>query len=180
MRVYIAVVTTALTFLVIAGGCTSEASQPVDPSRMPGNEAEGFPFEQALVACIQDNGIDSELKPNGVVSSDKYNTLSREEWRSLSDLCDQRLEDEGFVVHQEPSDELTERSYNAWVAFRECLIDQKIAVPELVSLETYAENRAIVGELIKDLIREDGAAFLDAYSKCPQPDRFLIVNVVGE
>ena len=29
-----------------------------------------------------------------------------------------------FVVHEEPSDESTERSYNAWVDFRECMIDQ--------------------------------------------------------
>lgn len=168
MRGYKIIVATTFTFLIVlvlAGGCTSDVSRPVDPNRMPGNAAEGFPFERALVACIQDNGIDSVLRPNGVVSSDKNNTLSRQEWRALRDLCERRLEDEGFVVHQESSDELTEHSYNAWVTFRECLIDQEIAVPELVSLESYAENRAIVGELIKDLIREDGAALLNAYSK---------------
>lgn len=145
-----------------------------------GNAADGFPLEQAFVACIQDNGVDSELLPNGVVSSDKNDTLSPEEWRDLADLCDQRLEDEGFVVHEEPSDETTERAYNAWVDFRKCMVDQGIALGELISLESYAANPAFVGELLSAAVREDLVAFSAAHARCPSRNGFVSINVVPE
>ncbi len=58
-------VATTTVLLAVAGGCSSDGDQPVDQSRRPGNAADGYPLERALVACIQDNGIDSELRPDG-------------------------------------------------------------------------------------------------------------------
>ena len=156
-----------MALLVVAGSCSSsDEDQPVDQSRRPGNAAEGYPLERALVACIQDNGIDAELLPDGSVSS-KSGTLSREEWRALRELCFQRLEDQGFIVHEEPSDELTERTYNEYVSLRECLIDQGFAIPELASLESFAANPESVINFIDTAIREDPTAFVKAYEKCP-------------
>ncbi len=150
----------------MAIGCSSDEHTPVDQSRRPGNAAEGYPLERALVACIQDHGIDSELRANGSVSSDKNGTLSREEWRALRDLCFQRLEEEGFIVHEEPGEELTERSYNGFVALRECLIDQGIAIPELASFEVFSANPESAGNLLSAAAREDPEAFDNAYAKC--------------
>lgn len=172
-------VAVAVTVLVVASSCSSDKDQPVDQSRRPGNAADGYPFERALVSCIQDNGIDAELLPDGVVASDRNGTLSREESFALHDLCDQRLEDAGFVVHAEPSDESTERSYNAWVAFRECLIEQGIAMPELVSLESYAANPDSVGNLLNAALREDLGAFMEANANCPS-NGLVGITVIGE
>jgi hypothetical protein len=152
----------------------------VDQSRRPGNAADGYPFEQAFVACIQDNGIDAELLPDGAVYFDRNGTLSQEESYALNDLCNQRLQDEGFVVHEEPSEESTERTYNAWVAFRECMIDQGIALGELVSFESYAANPESVGSLLSAELRENFTAFKEAYDKCPSRIGFISIGVVGE
>ena len=165
--------------LLVVGGCTSDGDQAVDQSRRPANAAEGYPLERALVACIQDHGIDAELFPDGSVHSDKNGTLSRDESRALSDLCFQRLEDEGFVVHEEPSEESTERTYNAWVAFRECMIDQGIALGELVSLESFAANPGPVGDLLSAAVRENFTAFKEAYDQCPSRIG-ISISVVGE
>ena len=173
-------VAATMVLLAVAGGCSSGGDQPVDQSRRPGNAADDFPKQRAFVACIQDHGIDSELLPDGVIHSDRNGTLSREEWRALSDLCDQRLEDEGFVLHEEPSDESTERTYNAWVAFRECMIDQGIALGELVSFESFAANSESVGNLLSAKLREDLTAFKEAYDKCPSRIGFIRISVVGE
>ncbi len=152
----------------------------MDQSRRPGNAADGFPMERAFVACIQDNGIDAELFLDGSVHIDRNGTQSRAELSALSDLCDQRLEDEGFVLHEEPSEEMTERTYNAWVAFRECMIDHGIALGELVSLESYAANPESVGDLLIAAVREDLGAFKEAYDKCPSRIGFANISVVGE
>ncbi len=153
--------------LVVAGGCSSsDEDQAVDPNLRGGNAAAGFPMEQALVACIQDNGIDAELLPNGAVLSDKNGTLSREESHELSDLCFQRLEDQGFIVHEESNDELTQSDYAALAAFRECLIDHGIAIPELASFESLAGNPEL-GNVFGSVAREDPLAFEEAYANCP-------------
>ena len=173
-------VAATMVLLVVADGCSSDGDQPVDQSRRPGNAADGFPLERAFVACIQDHGIDAELFPDGSVHIDRNGTLSRDESFALSDLCDQRLEEEGFVVHEEPSDESTERTYNAWVDFRECMIDQGIALGELVSLESFAANPESVGNLLSAKLREDLTAFKEAYDKCPSRTGFIRISVVGE
>ncbi|MDE0065445.1 MAG: hypothetical protein OXN44_01080 [Acidimicrobiaceae bacterium] len=160
-------VVAVIPLLVVAGSCSSDGDQTVDQSRRGGNAAEGYPLERALVACIQDQGIDAELLPNGVVESDKNGTLSREESRALSDLCYQRLEDEGFILYEEPSAESIERSYNAWVVSRECLIEEGIPIGELVSFESYVANPESVANLLRAAIREHGTAFAEAYEKCP-------------
>lgn len=171
----------AMTLLVLAGGCSSDGGdEPTAQSRSPDNAADAFARQKAAVACYQDNGIDSELLPDGSVHSDRNGTLSREEWRALNDLCNQRLEDEGFVVHEEPSDETTERSYNAWVAFRECMVDQGIALGELVSLESYAANPESVGNLLSAQLRENLTAFKEAYDNCPSRTGFINIGIVGE
>ena len=169
-----------MVLLAVVGGCSSDGDQAVDQSRRPGNAADDFPMERALVACIQDNGIDAELFPDGSVHIDRNGTQSRVELNALSDLCDQRLEDEGFVVHEEPSEESTERSYNAWVAFRECMIDQGIALGELVSFESYAANPDSVGSLLSTELRKNFTAFKEAYDKCPSRIGFINISVVGE
>lgn len=157
-----------MTLMVVTGGCSSsDEDLTVDPNLRGGNADAGFPMERALVACIQDNGNDAELLPNGAVLSDTNGTLSLEESRALSELCFQRLEDEGFVVHEEPSDELAERSYKGLVALRECLIKRGIAIGELVSFESFAADRESVGNLFDAAIREDPAAFAEAHEKCP-------------
>ncbi len=173
-------VAATMVFLVVAGGCSSDGDQLADQSRRPANAADDFPKRRAFVACIQDNGIDAELLQDGVVEYDRNGTLSREESRALGDLCHQRLEDEGFVVNEEPSDESTERSYNAWVAFRECMIDQGIALGELVSFESYAANPDSVRDLISAAFRENLTAFKEAYDKCPSRRGFIGISVVGE
>ena len=172
-------VAATMVLLAVAGSCSSDGDQPVDQSRRPDNAADGFPKQRALVACLQDHGTDAELLPDGVVSFGSKGTLSREEWRALSDLCDQRLEDEGFV-REEPSDEMTERTYNAWVAFRECMVDQGIALGELVNLESFAANSESVGDLLIAAVREDLVAFKEAHDKCPSRIGFASISVVGE
>ncbi len=170
-------VAATMVLLAVAGGCSSDGDQPVDQSRRPGNAADRYPFERALVACYQDNGIDSELLPDGVIH--RSGTLSREESRALSDLCDQRLEDEGFILHEEPSDGSTERTYNAWVAFRECMIDQGIAIGELGSLESYAANPKPLGNQISAALHEDLGSFKEAYDQCPSRRGLISISVAG-
>lgn len=149
----------------------------MDQSRRPGNAADGYPFERALVTCYQDNGVDAELLPDGVIHHDA--TLSRGESLALSDLCDQRLEDEGFVLHEEPSEESTERTYNSWVAFRECMIDQGIAIGELGSLESYAANPKPLGNQISAALHQDLGAFKEAYDQCPSRRGLISISFVG-
>ena len=171
-------VAATVVLLAVAGSCSSEGDRPVspvDPSRRPGNAADGYPFERAFVACLQDHGSDAELLPDGVVSFGSKTILSRDESNALRDLCDQRLEDEGFV-REEPSDEMTERTYNAWVDFRECMVDQGIALGELVSFESFAANSGSVGDLLVAAVREDLAAFKEAYKKCPSRIGFATIN----
>lgn len=162
---------------VVTGSClSSNEDQPVDKSRLPGNAAEGYPVERALVACIQDNGIDSELLPNGVISSDKNDTLSVEEMRALYGLCEQRLEAQGFVLHEEPSDELTERNYKRMVAFRECLIEQGITIGEFGSLESHTANPRAMGKLLSAAVREDVKAFAEAQANCPSHEGLVSIT----
>ena len=156
--------TLALLFLTI--GCSSEESEPVDASRRPGNKAEGFPFERAMAACIQDNGIDAELFPDGSVHFDSKGTLSREESRALSDQCHQRLEDEGFIVHEEPTNESRERNYNEHVALRECLVGLGYAIPELPSFKTFVGDPNAMAPFHYAL-RERGVALVEDINACP-------------
>ena len=172
-------VAATMVLLAVAGGCSSDGDQPVDQSRRPGNAADDFPLERAFVACIQDHGIDAELFPDGSVHIDRNGTLSRDESFALSDLCDQRLEEEGFVVHEEPSDESTERTYNAWVDFRECMIDQGIAIGELGSLESYAANPKPLGNQISAALHEDLGSFKEAYDQCPSRRGLISISVAG-
>lgn len=119
-----------------------------------------------MVACLQDNGIDAELLPNGSVHADSQGTLSIQESRALSELCHQRLEDEGFIVHEEPTDESRERGYNEIVALRECLVEKGYAIPALVSFETFVAHPAETANLFDDAIREGGVAFVEEFNKC--------------
>lgn len=78
------------------------------------------------------------------------------------------LEDEGFILPEEPSDEWTERNhYDTFVAFRECLIEQGIAMGESVSFETFTENPGSLGKLLRAAVLDDIVAFKEAHTKCP-------------
>ena len=178
-------VAAAMALVVLTGGCWSDGgSEPTAQDWSPGNTIDYSAMERdreakqrAWVACYQDNGIDSELMPDGGVHSDRNGTLSREELRELSELCQQRLEDEGFVLRQERSDEF---SYKAWVDFHACMADQGIALGELVSFESYSANPSSVNELLMTQIRKDLWAFKEAYDNCPSRIAVIGLGIVGE
>ena len=173
-----------LALVVLAGGCSSDGGgEPTTQSGSPGNsidysamERDREAIQRAKVACYQDNGIDSELTSYGSVRSDMNGTLSREELRELSELCDQRLEEEGFVLRQERSEEF---SYKAWVDFHACMADQGIALGELVSFETYTANPSSVNELLTTQIRKDLWAFKEAHDNCPSRIAVISLGIVG-
>ena len=155
-----------LALLFLTSACSSNESQSVDPSLRPGNKAEGFPFERAFVACFEDNGIDAELFPDGSILADTRGTLSREEADALDELCTQRLEDEGFIVHEEPTDESRERNYNEYVTLRECLVEKGYAMPELPSFETFVGNRNAMTPF-HEAILQRGVALVKDLNSCP-------------
>lgn len=157
----------ALAVLFLTSGCSSEESEPVDPSRRPGNAADGFPLERALVACFQDNGIDAELFPNGSIHIDSQGTLSKEEYDALDQLCDQRVEDQGFILHEEPTDESRQRNYNDHITLRECLVEKGYAIPELPSFETFVAHPGKATSLFGHVIRESGVAIVEDINTCP-------------
>ena len=172
------VVAVWLLISLLGAGCASDDGQSSEQIQQSDRVVEMFTKQRAWLACLQDNGIDAELLPNGVVLPDKNSNLTQEDWRELSDLCDQRLEDDGFVLSEEPSDESRERNYNSWVMFRECMVDQGIDLGELVTFESYVADPDNVVSSVVAAASEDLSAFQEAYDNCPSRLGYFSFNVI--
>ncbi|MCQ3812959.1 MAG: hypothetical protein KTU85_00865 [Acidimicrobiia bacterium] len=172
------VVAVLLLITLLGAGCASDDGQSSEQIQQSDRVVEMFTKQRAWLACLQDNGIDAELLPNGVVLPDKNSNLTQEEWRDLSDLCEQRLENEGIVLSEEPSDESRERNYNSWVMFRECMLDQGIDLGELVTFESYVADPDNIVNSVVAAASEDLSAFQEAYDNCPSRLGYFSFNVV--
>ena len=177
-RLFERLVVAAWLLILLVGGCSSDDGRADEPIQQSDRIEAIFDYQRAFIACLQDNGIDAELLPHGGVSPDRSVKLPQEEWRELYDRCDQRLEDDGFVLNEEPSDESRERNYNSWVMFRECMVDQGIALGELVTFEAYYADPEYLMDMITAAISEDLVAFQKAYDNCPSRIGFFGFNVV--
>lgn len=124
--------------LLLVAGCSSQspaeqgAARPVDG---------GDTYERAFAACVQDHGIDAEIRPNGGVLYDQSGTLTREESFALSERCERQLEDAGIEVEEEITQETLSRDYELFEQMRDCLVAEGYAVPELVSFDVYVAGR---------------------------------------
>jgi hypothetical protein len=115
-------------------------------------------FQQALVACYQDRGVDAVAIEGGGVRSDQNGVLSQEESAALAAGCRQELAGDGVINDGPPTDDELRDQYQRLVVMRRCLINEGYEIPELVSEAQFVADPTDQVHPLDSVLREDGAA----------------------